>query len=195
AVAKVAEWVAQQSSGDATAEEVYNALKSKAKSYTYLPANPSAPKEIGANHFLKHQLQADGARFARIYGFSYEGAYYALPRPALFLVHREGEAVSISPNDYRTNMNTSGVAAREWEFSSGDKSDLRRWDYDKGDFSIRMDIETGPFDQILLEAMLRGGPSFASGANLRSGANVASGANLRSGANLGVGGIDPRDRR
>jgi len=26
------------------------------------------------------------------------------------------------------------------------------WAYDKGDFSIRMDVRTGPLDQILLEA-------------------------------------------
>ncbi len=65
------------------------------------------------------------------------------------------------------------------------------WEYDKGDFSIRLDVETGPFEQILLEAALRGGTSAASGADLRS-----SGADLRSsGADLRISGADLRNKR
>jgi hypothetical protein len=56
---------------------------------------------------------------------------------------------------------------------------MKVWAYDKGDFSIRMDVRTGPLEQILLEAeissdplrtyfggqrvRLRGGPSENSG--------------------------------
>jgi hypothetical protein len=62
-------------------------------------------------------------------------------------------------------VDQSGVAAKNWEFSS----DVRAWEYDKGDFSMRLDIETGPFDQILLEAMLRpeASQTYASGAEAR----------------------------
>src|SRR5205823_3491775 len=91
------------------------------------------------------------ANFARIYGFSFEGQFYDLPKPAIFLVHGPGETVDAN-STRRTNLDDSGVVAREWEFSSARGQDIRRWDYDKGDFSIRLDIETGPFEAILLEA-------------------------------------------
>ncbi|GLS33411.1 hypothetical protein GCM10007937_51220 [Mesorhizobium albiziae] len=55
------------------------------------------------------------------------------------------------------------------------------WSYEKADYTIRMDVETGMFEQVLLDAMLDGPGGFdARGANAR-GAN-ARGANAR-GAN------------
>ena len=32
--------------------------------------------------------------------------------------------------------------------------DMKVWVYDKGDFSMRLDVETGTFERILLEAEL-----------------------------------------
>ena len=65
----------------------------------------------------------------------------------------------------------SGVVAREWEFrvSRWDNGDFRYWEYEKGDFSIRLDTEAGPFEQILLAAALRAGADMAD----RSGASAA----------------------
>ena len=147
---------------------------------------------LGNNTFLKNQLGDLNARFARIYGFSHEGHYYDLPKPAIFLVHGPGTPLAFKDHD-RTDVDSSGVVARDWEFADNDKNtpDLLRWEYEKGDFSIRLDIESGPFEQILLAAALRGGPTAASGADLRS-----SGADLRSsGADLRISGADLRIRR
>ena len=59
---------------------------------------------------------------------------------------------------------------------------IRAWTYDKADYTIRLDVETGMFDQVLLDAALDGPGGFdARGANVR-GAN-ARGANAR-GANV-----------
>ena len=44
---------------------------------------------LGGNTFLKHQLAHPHTKLARIYGFSFEGHNYALPKPAVFLVHTE----------------------------------------------------------------------------------------------------------
>jgi hypothetical protein len=125
--------------------------------------------------------------FARIYAFSFEGAIYGLPKPAIFLVHGPGLPVDVKQaRGFHTTLDESGVIAREWEFASSAGNDILYWEYEKGDFSIRLDTEAGPFEQILLSAALRAGADMAdrSGANLgvRSGANL-SGANL-SGANL-----------
>jgi hypothetical protein len=148
---------------------------------------------MGADGFLRNQLARPDAKLARIYGFSFEGHYYDLPKPAIFLVHTDGFPVDQAHHD-RSDVDTSGVIARDWEFAStvgGPAADLRYWEYDKGDFSIRMDVETGPFEQILLAAALRGGPATTSGADLRS-----SGADLRSsGADLRISGADLRSRR
>src|SRR5260221_11112159 len=55
-------------------------------------ANPQA-KDIPNPPFgnlITLALFREGARLARIYGFSYEGRYYKLPSPQVFLVHGEG---------------------------------------------------------------------------------------------------------
>jgi hypothetical protein len=143
------------------------------------------PVQLGANRFLNQQLQDPASRFARIYAFACEGIFYNLPRPALFLVHGPG-----SPSDYgdppteHTSLETAGVIAKEWEFSalSGHK-DLRRWEYDKGDFSIRLDIEAGTFEDVLLAAVMRGGSSLPADRNLSM---------IHA---LPTGSIDPRNRR
>jgi uncharacterized protein YjbI with pentapeptide repeats len=148
------------------------------------------------NNFLRSQLAAANPCFAKIYAFSFEGAVYVLPRPTIFLVHTGG-----TPCDgtNRTSMDVSGVAAREWEFAKSVGGDLSYWIYEKGDFSLRLETEAGPLEQILLAAALRSGADIAdrSGANvgIRSGANV-SGANV-SGANVSganVSGANVRNR-
>jgi Pentapeptide repeats (8 copies) len=133
--------------------------------------------------------------FARIYAFSFEGAIYSLPRPSMFLVHGPGNPVDLTgtasghwggTNLGRTTLDASGVFAREWEFSAAEGEnnfDLRYWEYEKGDFSIRLDAEAGQLEQILLMAALRAGADMADRATaIRSGASLA-GASL-SGASL-----------
>lgn len=180
----------------------------QAKVDASMPAPDYSP--LGSNAFLKKQLAEKNATLARIYGFSFEGHNYSLPKPALFLVHTEGTEVIIqgpqalagggTAGGGRTTLDASGVVARDWEFAASDPKtqDLRMWEYDKGDFSLRLDIETGPFEQILLEAAMRGGTAYSSGADLRtSGADLrSSGADLRtSGADLRISGADLRTRR
>lgn len=152
------------------------------------------------NRFLEEQLSADDARLARIYAFSFEGNNYDLPRPAIFLVHGEGTPVELPPPADRSTTDTSGVVARDWEFAAPgpDGPDLRMWEYDKGDFSLRLDVDTGPLDQVLLAHALRGGGAGMSGAHLGlSGAHLGvSGAHLGvSGAHLGISGAHLGRRR
>jgi hypothetical protein len=155
------------------------------------PAVPQRAAGVGAGvpltiHFLTN--------FARIYAFSFEGSIYTLPKPAIFLVFGPGKGIDVQGfGGGRTNTDQAGVVAREWEFSGAGSTfggtgnvDLRYWEYEKGDFSIRLDTEAGPFEQILLAAAVRAGADMAdrSGASLgiRSGASLA-GASL-SGASV-----------
>jgi hypothetical protein len=143
---------------------------------------------LGKNNFLQNQLTGPEPKLARIYGFSFEGQYYDLPRPALFLVHTSGDVLREGFRFQRTTLDTAGVLAKEWEFSDSDAADVRVWEYDKGDFSMRLDIETGQFEQILLAAVMRSGSSLGAAHNLGSAHNLGM-------HNLGIGGVDPRNRK
>ena len=127
------------------------------------------PKRKGNNNQLGEQVTPD-SKFARIYAFSYEGAFYELPWPALFLVHDDGEKPS--------KQEIVSLSVADIELAD----DVKYWSYDKADYTIRMDVETGMFEQVLLDVMFGGGgPGGVAGANVR-GANVR-GANVR-GANV-----------
>ena len=139
------------------------------KPQTTAKPTPREPGGLGDNLFLRRQLAEPDSRLARIYGFSYEGTYYTLPKACIFLVHGNGERASPQPplfafTDPKTKTTStgegdtapstteqSGVAAKAWEFSS----DIRVWEYDKGDFSVRLDVETGCLEEILLEATIK----------------------------------------
>ena len=113
----------------------------------------------GQNLFLQKQLEDRDSRLARIYGFSYEGYYYDLPKPALFLVQWGGEdpdrKVGSGPGANRRpargpdEVDRTGVGAQEYSFSE----DMKVWSYDKGDFFIQL-MSRRSFEQILLDAIL-----------------------------------------
>jgi len=121
---------------------------------------------------------------ARIYGFTYEGVYYPLPKPSMFLVHGSGDAVGNWANP--STLEQSGVMGREWDFSGFNlPNDVAYWEYEKGDFSIRFDTEAGPFEQILLAAALRAGADRADRSGMQLSGMQLSGMQL-SGMQLGV---------
>lgn len=112
--------------------------------------------------------------FARIYSFSFEGHYYRLPRPLLFLVSGQGDpGVDPAkptqrghrrPDDdqgdptyagrheaFKTKF--SGVVGEDWQFSD----DVRVWAVDRKDLAVCLDVEIGNYQEILLQPMSRGG--------------------------------------
>lgn len=159
--------------------------------------NQSIPK-TGKNNFLMEQLASSDALLARIYAFSFQGSFMELGRPAIFVVHGDG----IIPDDppprnvdgnieYDRLARSPGSSARTGLSSQVGAlaSDLRVWIYDKADFSMRLDAETGSFERILLEAEISTDPrGMASGGMSRSG-----GAMSRSGGVMSrSGGFLPR---
>lgn len=118
-------------------------IQIKTPSGTKKSAGSAPLPHAGPSHVLAAQITAPGSRLARIYAFAYEGNYYELLRPALFLVHGEGEDVARS-------VELSGIAATARDFAT----DLLVWAYDRSDMSVRLDVQTGTLEQILLEAEL-----------------------------------------
>lgn len=85
------------------------------------------------------RASADSARFARIYGFSYGGVYHEVLRPMLFLVHGKGVE--------STKVKQPGPDTEDTPFYG----DLRCWAYDHSEQTIRLDVDSGRFEQVLLE--------------------------------------------
>jgi hypothetical protein len=152
------------------------------------PANANAgnieghPPSMSQNKFLLNQLTlAADPKFARIFAFSYEGSFFDLQRPALFLVHGDGidpdtPDFIIDPNltfldRAPASFGRTGLGTQAGAFAAG----VKAWAYDRADFTIRMDADTGTFDTLLLSAELGGWdlPSRSAGAVARSGGAVA----------------------
>ncbi|MGI9373885.1 MAG: hypothetical protein ACR2OJ_15450 [Hyphomicrobiales bacterium] len=129
----------------------------------------------GGNNFLDNVWGGKDPRLARIYGFGFEGTYHEFESPTVFLVHGDGEEVTPDNKPGRhasrapTEPSRSGVAAADFQFAD----DIHVWSYDKSDFTIRMDVETGMFEQVLLEAYFgTDGGAFVSGSKV-SGSKVS----------------------
>ncbi|WP_299949154.1 hypothetical protein [uncultured Ruegeria sp.] len=139
----------------------------------------------GVNNFIGDQLGGD-ARLARIYGFAYDGTYYEMPEPTIFLVHGHGESATGGNLPYgfkldkagedttqqtaRAPMNpsVSGVAAADYQIAS----DIRVWNYDQADYTLRMDIAAGQIEEVLLDVYFEYDAPMVSGAKV-SGAKVS----------------------
>ncbi|WP_422039504.1 hypothetical protein [Roseibium sp.] len=125
-----------------------------------LPSGPIPPR-LSENDFLVNQLSSNKARLARIMAFSYQNQLYNLVRPAIFLVHGKGAPVEFTregadgrENPFLRRMPTytdrSGVVSQTASFGPY----IKVWLYDRADFTIRLDTETGTFERVLLEAEL-----------------------------------------
>ncbi len=99
-------------------------------------------------------------RFIRIFGFGFEGAYYALDAPIIMLLEGEGKELSDkdTPKDVKNSFTTF----------------IRVWTPDKSEMSARFDELTGTIEEILLEVELGGGGGRVSGGRV-SGGRVSGG--------------------
>ncbi|MGF1628617.1 MAG: hypothetical protein ACFCUT_04035 [Kiloniellaceae bacterium] len=121
-------------------------------------------------------------KLARIYGFSYEGSYYKLDAPYVFLVHGDGIEI-VEPS----SMADVGVEMKDETFLKG----VRMWSYDKVDFSVRIEITSGWLEEILLDAAVGNasnmtGGQFATRADMAARADMSSRADLSARADLSV---------
>ncbi len=139
----------------------------------------------GVNNFIGDQFGGD-ARLARIYGFAYDGTYYEMPEPTIFLVHGEGDSATGGNLPYGFKLedpgkdttrqaarapldpSKSGVAAADYQMAN----DIRVWNYDQADYTIRMDIAAGQIEEVLLDVYFEYDAPMMAGAKV-SGAKVS----------------------
>lgn len=112
-----------------------------------LQIQPTGGDATPSDGHLERLLHAPGAGIARVYGFGHDGQYHVLPGPALFLVQGTGEPAASALADLKLHpdepMAEAGTAALSLP------EDLRVWICDKSDFTLRMDVQSGTFDQLL----------------------------------------------
>lgn len=82
-------------------------------------------------------VQSGGRELASIYGFEFEGHYYDLPKPAILSV--SGTA--------KTPTDAGAVVQPDPQLAA----DIQVWSLDKDDLSVRLDVTSGPLEDILLE--------------------------------------------
>lgn len=133
------------------------------KSY---PGSPVPPR-LSNNDFLLEQLTDKKARLARISSFSYQNEIFDLAKPAIFLVHGAGTVVEFEKDTSETGqtlrksppyIERSGVVGQSGSFAP----EILMWVYDRADFTIRLDSETGTFSQLLLDHELGHSPQTGS---------------------------------
>ncbi|WP_157015244.1 hypothetical protein [Mesorhizobium xinjiangense] len=162
----------------------------------------------GENHFLLNQLAPAAPRdkkskdkplLARIYAFGFEGQIFDMTRPAIFLVHGKGKnpegPKSRVPEEFGDldhippHTGRTGVASQTGHFAKG----IKVWAYDRADFTMRLDVENGSFDAVLLEAELGDPTGQSAGSFVRSAGSFArsAGSFVRSAGSF----VRPRRRR
>lgn len=145
-----------------------------------LPDDDKGIPRRGQNLFL--QSQYNDAGLARIYAFSIEGSLYEFARPAIFLVHGAGSEPDYPPPAdaakktvlKRLSRSPGGNARTglSMQYSSF-AADIRVWVYDKNDMTIRLDPDSGTFEQTLLERELSPGSGVIGGSFARSSGAAA----------------------
>ncbi len=81
---------------------------------------------------------------ARIYGFSWQGNYFKLSAPAVYLVYGPGKVVE--PGTDRAEIGATGVEFKDEFFSVG----VLMWAAYDVDFAVRIDITAGWLSEILI---------------------------------------------
>jgi hypothetical protein len=121
---------------------------------------------------IERKLRRENQIFARIYSFSFEGHYYRLPRPLLFLPAGKGVINGATRRGYRPpdeiagdpdiftrhaafNTKFTGTVGEDWQFSD----DVRVWAVDRKDLAVCLDIEIGNYQEVLLEPLSRRMPT------------------------------------
>jgi hypothetical protein len=138
--------------------------------------------------------------FARIYSFSFEGHYYKLPRPQLFLVAGPGaNPQQVADGAMQFNTRRVGLEGKDWHFSE----DIRVWAVDKKDLAICLDMEIGNYEQLLLESMMafeeemssRGAASARGAVSARGAASARGAVSARGAASFRGAMVGPHQER
>ena len=139
------------------------------------------PEEIRryrySNKLLQQKMLQADTMLARIYGFSYEGQYHKLAKPLVFVVHGPGRSRLENRPASVTNW---GMENKDFQFAD----DVRVWEMDKEDLTLRIDIVSGFLSDILLDPVFEDSSDISARQNLVGRQNLAARQNLISRAEM-----------
>ncbi len=111
-----------------------------------------------ANDFFGKMLMTDAGPkdslepgLARIYGFISAGRYIELEAPTIFLVHGPGDAVEDLAGQ------EISLVIQNFRFPKDGENGAKGWSYDESDFSMTLDVSTGPIADLIEAGMGDGG--------------------------------------
>ncbi len=139
-----------------------------------LAAIKPGANSANANPLTDKLDKAKDPQLARIYGFSFEGSYYKLQAPYVFLVH--GPGIDIKEP---TSLKDIGIEMKDEQFTEG----VKMWSYDKVDFSVRIDVVSGWLEEILLDAAIGNASNMTAG-EFTTRADMAARADMTSRADM-----------
>ncbi|MFQ8432262.1 hypothetical protein [Amaricoccus sp. W119] len=90
---------------------------------------------------LAGALKQAEAKFARIYSFAFEGNLITLAKPAIFLVHGDGDKIEDK------TLAGIGLAITAANFAQ----DFKIWQYERDDITLRLDPTSGTFGRVLIQ--------------------------------------------
>ena len=122
-----------------------------------LKGAPSVLRALQEQLKRRNGLENATPELARIYGFSYLGNYYKLAEPTVLLVHGEGAEVPAATSP--ATLSVVGVELKSETFSS----EVRMWEQDRADYTVRIDITPGWLSDVLLD------PGMSDGTNMTTG--------------------------
>ena len=118
------------------------------------------PTRNNANNFLGKMLIEDAGpnkglepNLARIYGYIASGRYVELDAPTIFLVHGSGEEI-----DNLAGQETS-LVIQDYKFPHSGDNEAKGWSYDESDFSMTLDVSSGPIADLIESGMGEGAVS------------------------------------
>lgn len=131
-----------------------NPAQKEFETQTVTPAGGGNPPEapVPPGRVEQALRKVDDGIFARIYGFSFEGHYYKLPRPLLFLVDDRTRRAEDNPPTAQFSARFTGIEGKDWQFGG----DISVWAVDRHDIAICLDLEVGTYDRVLLQATIAG---------------------------------------
>ena len=110
-----------------------------------------APDELSkyryGNKLAQEVLVQPDAGLARIYGYSFEGSYYKLTKPQIFVVHGPGRP---RLENLPSSVENWGLEGKIFRFAD----DVRVWEVDKDDLNLRIDVVPGFVSNILFGSEL-----------------------------------------
>ena len=108
--------------------------------------------DYAGRSLLFQSLEGDNLNIAHIFAYSYQGSYKPLHVPAAFLVQGVGESVR-----HAGGVDPARLGLAQLDGTITFAKDLVFWIYDRADLILRLDLNSGTLQTLVIDAETGGG--------------------------------------